>query len=439
MHSFILKGQIIHAPSPDQASYHEDSYLVVEDGAVVGIFNDLPCAYDHLPVTDYGDQLILPGLNDLHVHAAQFAFRGLGMDMQLLDWLDHHAFPEEARFSSPAYAHKIYGHFADALLYSPTTRASVFASIHRPATNILMGALAERGLAGFVGKLNMDRNSAPTLTEDTASSLELTEAWIKDTSDRFGLIRPIITPRFIPSCTPELLEGLGHLSAQYEVPVQSHVSENKSEIAWVRELEPEAKSYSDAYDRYQMFGRPQPAVMAHMVHPTENEWELMKSRNVTIAHCPASNMNVMSGLAPVRRMLEEGVKVGLGTDVAGGHSLSMFQAMVDAIHVSKLRTFLTEEGVIGLDETGVLDTKERPLTVVEAFFMATRGGGQFFGNVGDFSKGRDFDAIVVDDSALLETGPYSLADRLERAVYSWAEVWISAKYVAGKQVLGGDR
>ena len=163
--TFALKGNVIYTPVCGQLELRPGSYLVCEEGVVAGIFDALPERYQDIPVEDFGEKLILPGLIDLHVHASQYAYRGLGMDMELLDWLEHNAFPEESHFADPDYARRAYEIFTEQVKYSATTRACIFATIHRPATLMLMEQLEQAGLPCFVGKVNMDRNSPDTLRE----------------------------------------------------------------------------------------------------------------------------------------------------------------------------------------------------------------------------------------------------------------------------------
>ena len=229
--TFALKGNVIYAPACGQLELRPGSYLVCEDGVVAGVFDSLPERYRGLPVEDFGEKLILPGLVDLHVHASQYAYRGLGMDMELLEWLEHNAFPEESHFADPDYARRAYGIFAEQLKYSATTRACIFATIHRPATLTLMELLEEAELPCLVGKVNMDRNSPDTLRETTEESLSETRRWLEESGD-FHLVRPILTPRFTPSCTDALMDGLGALQREFGVAAQSHLSENRSEIQW---------------------------------------------------------------------------------------------------------------------------------------------------------------------------------------------------------------
>ena len=297
----------------------------------------------------------------------------------------------------------------------------MFGTIHRPATELLMDLIEETGVRALVGKVNMDRNSPDILREESAAaSLEDTARWISETKGKYRNVAPILTPRFTPSCTDELMEGLGKLQRETGLPVQSHLSENLSEIEWVKQLRPWARFYGEAYSRPGLFGGECPTVMAHCIWSGEEERALMKEQGVFLAHCPQSNMNVSSGIAPVRTWLNEGQKAGLGSDVAGGAHLSIFRAMTDAIQCSKLRWRLVDDSLAAL-------------TLPEALYLATKGGGEFFGKVGSFEPGYEFDAIVMDDSALPTTRKCTLAERLERVI------WLSdglplAKYVAGRRL-----
>ena len=174
------------------------------------------------------------------------------------------------------------------------------------------------------------------------------------------------------------------MQKEYQVPVQSHLSENLSEIAWVKELFPWSSCYGDVYHQCGLFGREAKTIMAHCVHSCDIEVEMMREKGVYVAHCPQSNINLSSGIAPIRRYLEEGIPVGLGSDIAGGANLSMFRHMADAIGASKLYWRL-------------VDQEKKPLTMEEVFYLATKGGGSFFGKAGSFEKGYELDALVMDD------------------------------------------
>ncbi|MEG0688824.1 MAG: amidohydrolase family protein [Hungatella sp.] len=420
---FVLKGNLCYSTEPTMLQIVEQGYLVCEDGKSLGIYPELPEEFAELPLEDYGDQLILPGLVDLHVHAPQYAFRGLGMDLELLDWLNTHTFPEEAKYRDLDYARKAYGIFAEQMKQSATTRACIFATIHKSATKILMDQMEESGLVTMIGKVNMDRNSPEYLVEASAEqSAADTVTWLEEMAGKYERVMPILTPRFIPSCSDDLMKRLKKIQLQYHLPVQSHLSENPGEISWVQELCPGAEFYGDAYDRFGLFGGDCKTVMAHCVYSGEEEQRRMKERGVFVAHCPQSNTNLSSGIAPIRRYLEEGISVGLGSDVAGGSSESIFRAMSDAIQVSKLYWRL-------------IDQNEKPLTVEEAFFLATKGGGAFFGKVGSFEPGYELDVVVMDDSGIRHPQSLSVKERLERLIYLSQECHMKAKYVAGRKVL----
>lgn len=422
MNTFVLKGNICYSKNQTELVTEENAYLVCEDGICKGVFSFLPDKYKEVPLYDYGDKIIIPGLIDLHVHAPQYTFRGLGMDLELIDWLNTHTFKEEAKYEQLEYAEKAYEIFVEDLMKSATTRACIFATIHNEATLKLMEMLENRGFKGYVGKVNMDRNSTENLCEENACvSAQRTIEWIEEAQKRFYKIKPILTPRFIPTCSDELMQKLENIQEKYQLPVQSHLSENRGEIEWVQELCPNTKFYGEAYDRFGMFGKNYPSIMAHCVHSTEEEMRLMAKQNVFIAHCPQSNTNLSSGVAPIRKYLDMGIKMGLGSDVAGGFDLSILRAMADAIQVSKLRWRL-------------LDTGLAPLKIEEVFYLATKGGGQFFGKVGSFEDGFEFDAVVLDDSHLRTMRKLSTKERVERLIYLADERCVVDKYIDGENV-----
>ena len=422
--NFVVKGNIIYSKNPSDLAIYENAFLVCAEGLTAGIFPELPEEYASFPLYDYGKCLIIPGLVDLHVHAPQYTYRGLGMDKELLDWLQTYAFPEESRYEDPDYAERAYRIFVEKMRTNATTRACIFATAHVPATLLLMEMLEKSGLITYVGKVSMDRNApAPLCEESPAVAAAAVEKWLKTSLKKYKNTKPMLTPRFIPSCTDDLLTSLGRFQKKYHVPVQSHLSENLSEIAWVRELCPYSSDYGEAYEHFGLFGGNAPTVMAHGVWPGKREFARIKERGVYIAHCPQSNTNIASGIAPVRQYLDAGIHIGLGSDVAGGSSDSIFRAMVDAIQVSKLRWRLITQD-------------DAPIMLDEAFYMATAGGGEFFGKVGKFEEGYEFDAVVLDDENLPTPREFSTHERLERIVYLGDDRNIAAKFVAGRKLFG---
>ena len=428
--NFVIKGNICQTRSPGELDLYEGAFAVCVDGVSHGIFRTLPEEYASLPIYDYGDSLVFPGMVDLHVHAPQYAFRGMCMDLELMDWLNRYTFPEEEKYEDLEYAEKAYGMFVDALKKSATTRACIFATRHRSATELLMKLMEESGLVSYVGKVNMDREASAALTEESADiSAYTTFGWINAVKDKFKNTKPILTPRFIPCCTDKLMEELREIQMAYGIPVQSHLSESKGEIDFVKSLRPDNPFYGDSYNEYDLFGKNDDigtdvkTVMAHCVWSNDDEVRMMRENGVFVAHCPASNMNLTSGIAPIRKYLDLGLNIGLGSDIAGGHSESVFKAIIDTIQMSKMYFRMVDESY-------------KPLVFSEAFYLATKGGGAFFGKVGSFEEGYEFDAVVLDDSVLPHPQVLNLAERMERAVYlGLDEKSITAKYVAGEKIL----
>lgn len=420
MSKIILKGNIVYTPTKDKFETYEDSYIVAENGKVVGIYEELADEYKNYPIKDYTGKMIIPGFVDLHLHAPQYPNRGLGLDKELIPWLDTYTFPEEGKYGDTEYAKKVYSKLVKDLWREGTTRSVIFSSIHTESTKLLMDMLMEAGLGAYVGKVNMDRNTTPELTEDTQRSIVETEEIILEYKGKSSLVKPIITPRFVPTCSVELMRGLGKLAVNHGIPVQSHLSENTSEVEWVRELHPELPDYASVYNEYGLFGQTN-TIMAHCIYNTEDEIDLMAGNGVFAAHCPYSNYNLSSGIMPVRKFLDKNVPVGLGSDISGGNSLSIPSVMAAAIQASKMKWLETGKAL-------------QPLTSSEAFFLGTKGGGAFFGKVGSFEEGYELDALVIDDSSLMCGDEISLEERIQKFIYIGDDRNIIHRYVRGNEV-----
>ena len=415
----LYKANIIFTREKEQFEVVEHGYVGVENGRVVGLASNADAfGEDVEDVVDYGDCLLIPAMNDMHVHAPQYRNQAISMDLELLPWLKQYTFPEEAKYKDTHYAEHMYSRFVHDLWRFGTMRTVAFATIHLESTRLLMELFREAGMGAMVGKVDMDRNAIDALHVRVDEAMARNEAIIAEWNDPDGLVKPIITPRFIPSCTPAMLRACGELAQRYQLPVQSHLSENASEVAWVRELEPESRNYGDAYDRYGLFGQT-PTIMAHCVFTAGDELELMTRRNVMVAHCPTSNLNLGSGIAPIRSFLNSGVKVGLGSDISGGNDLSIMRMMVYAIQMSKL--YYNH------------DKSKHFLTLSEAFWIATKSAGSFFGKVGSFEPGYEFDALVIDDSDLNHDN-YSLIHRLERFIYMGDDRHIAVRFCRGCEI-----
>ena len=414
----ISKGAVVSAPALGKLEITEGGYLVAEDGNITGVFPVLPERYAGAPVEDYGDAMILQSFADLHLHAPQYPMMGMGMDLPLLDWLNAYTFPTEARFADPDYAREVYQKLARELIESGTTRVCVFSSLHRRATLILMEELEKAGVTGYVGKVNMDRNGIPALQEETEESKRETLRWLEACRD-FRYVKPILTPRFTPSCTNELMDFLGKLAAERGLPIQSHLSENTGEIAWVKELHPDCAQYWETYAKYGLWN--DRTLMAHCVWSDARERAAMRDAGVTAVHCADSNQNLCSGVAPVRVMLNEGLKVALGSDVAGGDHLSMFDVTAAAIRASKARRVMDEWGTDFL-------------TVAEGWFLATSAGAAFFGEQPGFAPGNPLHAVVLEDGDLPQPHPMTVRERLERCVYRRQRDAVRAVWSQGRKV-----
>jgi guanine deaminase len=413
----ILKGTIVSAPQLGALEIHEHGYLILENGILTDILDELPSRYEGALVEDFGDCLITQSFSDLHLHAPQYTMVGLGMDLPLLDWLDRHAFPAESRFSDGDYAREQYQKLARELIRGGTTRVCMFSSLHREATMILMSELEKAGVTGYVGKVNMDRNGGENLRESTEESKRETLLWLEQCGD-FSRVKPILTPRFTPSCSDELMEFLGKLAKERDLPIQSHLSENTAELAWVRALHPDCEQYWQTYQKYGLWN--DKTAMAHCVWSDEREREAMAQYGVTAVHCADSNFNLCSGVAPIRAMLKQGVRVALGSDIAGGDSLSMFHVIASTIRASKARRIMDQ-------------WHTDFLTAAEGWYLGTSAGAEFFGGKAGLALGEPLHALVLDDATLPKLDGAEL--RFSRAIFRRQEGAIRAVWSEGRRVV----
>ncbi|WP_058484960.1 amidohydrolase family protein [Defluviitalea phaphyphila] len=413
----ILKGNFIFTKEKDFFEIHEKSFLIIKNKRVLGIYKNLPKKYEPIKVKDYKDAIIIPSFVDLHVHAPQYLQQGVGLDLELIDWLNKYTFENEMKFVNENYAKKIYSAFVKDLYDNGTLRSCIFGTIHNNSNQILIEEIKKRKISAFVGKVNMDQNAPENLLQTTDDSLKETIEFI-DNNSKEDLIKPIITPRFAPSCSLDLLKKLGDLSVKKKIPVQTHLSENKDEVKWVKSLFPSNKNYSDVYLKNQLYGM-EKTIMAHAIYLEEEEIKMAKNKNVYLVHCPDANINLSSGIMPVTKYLDMGIQVGLGSDVGAGHMISMTNTIKSAIQSSKIRH--------------IFNNNERILTESEAFYLATKLNGSFFGKTGSFEKGYLFDAIVIDSNqnVIKELSPL---EKLERFIYCGDKNDIIARYLEGEEV-----
>ena len=415
----ILRGNIIWTSAPGKLEVRRRAYLVSDGETVAGVWDALPPEHAGAPVEDWGEAVIIPAFCDLHIHAPQLPNRGIGYDRQLLDWLDRYTFPLEARYGDVDFAQRVWKAFLNRLWAGGTLRFSAFATVHKAAAWRLMELTEQSGLRGLVGKVNMDRNAPDSLLEDTDASLADTEELICRAREELRHVGFILTPRFVPSTTERMMDGLGALGEKYGLPVQSHLAENPGEVAWVRQLHPEAGSYTQVYADHGLLRRDQ-TIMAHCIHLSEEERAILKERGVTLAHCPASNADLASGVMPLRRYLSEGLRCCVASDVAGGHTAAMNRNTAAALALSRLRWLDRPE--------------EPPLTAAEGLYLATRAPGAFFGKVGAFEPGYAFDALVLTPGPGDELVERTPEERLEQFLYDGDDRNIAARYCAGELI-----
>ena len=348
--TFTIEGRVMQTPSPERLDVIERAVIEVDDHGVIMAVEDaatdagraiLRSGSEH--ITTSPGSVLIPGLVDLHVHAPQWPQLGTGLDLPLERWLFEYTFPLEARYTDLAFARPIWTDLADGLLRHGTTTAVYFATVDGPATLALAEATARVGQRAYVGRVAMDDpEGTPDWYRDPsadagvrASARSIDEITALDAGR--GIVRPIITPRFTPACTDELLRGLGELAARTGVLVQTHASE--SDWAHGHALARFGTTDCAALDRFGLLRRG--TVLDHANHVTDGDAQLLRARGAGIAHCPLSNAYFANAVLPTRRLVERGVGMGLGTDIAGGASPSLLRQVHEAVTMSRL----LEDGV----------------------------------------------------------------------------------------------
>lgn len=450
MGSFLLfHGPAIHSLGPTDLEIVENALILVDPEGRIAVFEknvaSIPASFNlpdrpNLRLEDVKvhklepGTFLLPGFIDTHNHAPQWAQRGLGQGMHILDWLDGVTFPNEAKFAVPAYARRIYGRCVDGFLKQGITTASYYGSAHGEATRILADLCLEKGQRALVGKCNMDRN-APDYYRDKSveESLAVTEACIRhirSIDPQGSLVQPVLTPRFAITCDPAVLKGLGEIAKREAgIPIQTHFNEAEQEMIATKSLFPEFSNEVDLYHHYGLLGPT--SILAHCCYMSEYELERFAEFGCGIAHCPISNMTIGGGFmaAPVREFLRRDISVGLGTDSGGGFSSSILDAMRQALVASNAREVLSKG-------------KDKGLSIEELFYLATLGGAKVCSlqdKIGNFAVGKEFDACVittlVEDQIMTMVEPGdSLKVVFDKFVMTGDDRNIKRVYVRGRQV-----
>ncbi|XP_022909822.1 guanine deaminase isoform X2 [Onthophagus taurus] len=431
----IFTGTFIHCKKIDEPEVIEDGVMVIHCQKIVHIGDS--STYDKqrksFPTAEIikltPTQILIPGLIDTHIHAPQYPNSGLGYDKPLLEWLTAYTYPTETLFKESAFAQLVYDAVVRKTIAHGTTTAAYFATIFKDTNLLLADACIKNGQRAFIGKVNMITLAPKDYIETRESSIADTKQFIKDVyAKKSDLVQPIITPRFALSVDTELMLDLADIVEEFDLNIQTHISENKEEIDQVKKAY--GMGYAEAYDNARLL-TPK-TILAHGIYLEDDELKLLEKKGTSISHCPSSNTLLKSGMCDVRKILKAKVKVGLGTDVAGGAQPSIIEAMRKAIEVSTCISFGK-------------NCCYQPLNYAEVFYLATLGGAAALGieeKVGNFEVGKEFDAVIVDmdvkNSAVDYFKRCTPLELLQKFIFLGDDRNVINVFVQGKKVKGGD-
>lgn len=442
----LFHGTFIHTPTADNLEILENTLVGVNSKGEIDYINrnyggatieeaistykkDTSADHPDIRVIDVSNdpsKFFVPGFVDTHIHASQYPNVGIGLESLLLDWLAEYTFPLEERIKEDNWdvMGDVYRKVIQRTLQNGTTCASYFTTIDERTSCRFAELCLQAGQRSFVGKVCMDHNDTypqyqESFDECQTSMKSLVKFVTSINPPDEKLVSPIVTPRFAPVCTRELLKWLGEFASELQLPIQTHISENKKEIELVAELFPECPSYASVYSQHKLLTNT--TILAHGVHLTEDERELVKQHQCSISHCPTSNSFLTSGEAPVKQYLQEKINVSLGTDVSGGFSSSILSVIRQAILVSHHLAMKSD------------DPEEEKLTIAECIYMATKGGAKAVNlenTIGTFEIGKRFDAQLID----LESKDSPID------VFAWQMKTDHKSFqnLVGKWIFGGD-
>lgn len=447
----VVKGTLIHTPVLGEAEIIEDALVAIDDSGQISSVqtpgsanyaNDIEAAAASGRLFELTDsQYLLPGLVDLHIHAPQWPQLGQALHLPLYEWLQQCTFPLEARYDDLDFARHNYESLVDNLLANGTTTATYYGTVHLEATKLLADICLDKGQRAVVGKVAMDnKDECPDFYRDrsTASGLDDTRAlieYIRNLSGNdTGSVIPAVTPRFIPGCTDEMLAGLGSITTEYDCHVQTHCSESDWEHDYV--IDRHGVNDTQSLDRFRLLT--EKTVLAHSNLINDEDMATIKARRSGIAHCPLSNIYFSNAVFPVRRALDQGLNIGIGTDISGGPNPSILHNCQASVNSSRL----LEEGVDPTVPASERGTPNSRINYLEAFWMATVGGAKTLGlDVGQFAEGYHFDAMVVDadiaDTNLhIRDDSNPVEDMLQKIIYCAERRNITTVWVQGRMVKG---
>ncbi|MCX5512672.1 guanine deaminase [Kaistia algarum] len=446
-----IAGTFYHAPEAGSLDILADALIRLDDrGDIAALHRSSDAGHGEARATALAKgslvemptgSFVLPGFVDLHIHAPQYPQLGKALNVPLEDWLQRHTFPLEARYADVAFARRHYGALVRDLLSGGTTTALYFATVHEEATRLLVDLCIEAGQRALVGKVAMDNpDECPPYYRDAsaAAALSGTRAvidYVAAHPDNHGLVHAVATPRFIPSCTDAVLEGLGEIVAECGCHVQTHCSESDWEHGYA--LSRYGVTDTEALDRFGLMTRR--TILAHSNFITPDDMDRIGARGAGVAHCPLSNAYFANSVFPLRAALEKGVRVGLGTDISGGPSASMLEVQRMTIAASRMLE-------TGVDPSLPAERRGRPGSRVDfdlAFHLATAGGGAALDlPVGIFAEGYHFDALLIDPAAqgstlrIVEEAD-DAAGVLQKTINTASKANIVAVWVGGRSVANG--
>ncbi|CAF1544731.1 unnamed protein product [Rotaria magnacalcarata] len=431
---YVFYGTIIDTPDPSTLRIRKEHICVVNQGRI-----ELIQPFANRNIDEHQDvtfiklsesQFICPGFVDLHCHAPQYRQAGSATEVPLLEWLRKFTFPKEARCSDPLYARDLYTKLVSRLLRNGTTTTQYFATIHLEATKILAEICQEKGQRAYIGKVCADQNSPDFYVETTDESIRNTEELIhyvhqmqkgRDVAGINALIHPVITPRFIPTCSISLLSQLGQLAKKHDVHVQSHIAETADEVAFVHDLYPSIGNGRDVAIFRETGLLTSKAVFAHGIYLADNEIDEMAASGSAVASCPIANFLFSKGLTAIEHCTKRGLNVGLGTDIGGAYASSMLPVMRAAVFAHRTMDF------VSFDRSHAAlpcfpEHKDAIIDFKFAYYLATLGGARALNidsQIGSFEVRKQFDALLIDCNRENQAFDYWKDDEMDILFEKW--------------------
>ena len=448
----IIKASFFHSPTYGDIEFLEHAILLVSDNGIISeIIRKEDEKYQQIlnqysresNFIDFKDKVLLPGFIDLHIHAPQWPQAGLALDDELSHWLNSFTFPLESKYKDINYAREVYTNLVKKLLANGTTSAMYFGTIHNESTLELAKICANLGQRGFVGKVVMDDETMnPDFYRDnsTKEAIENIERFINDVQKLSKNVPqgvyPVITPRFVPSCTDDALLELGKLAKKYNCYVQSHCSESDWEHNFV--LERFGKRDTEVLNQFGLLT--DKSIMAHGNFINSEDAEIFKKNKSSVCHCPISNSYFANAVLPVNKLKKQGLNICLGTDISGGFSPSLYDNIKHTVMASRM----LNDGVDNSLEANYRGNNDSKVSVFEAFYLATTGGGEALKlPLGLFKEGYICDFQVIDINTSTNKLPNYLDNEedkhlLQKILYLSTSENIREVWVQGKQILKKD-